>query len=616
MRRILMVLCLMAALSAYAQRGEEQGELAVRIMSYNIRNGIGIDQVYDLDRTVAAINRAMPDVVALQELDSVTLRNGKKDVLKELAERMLMHRIYAPAITYQGGKYGIGILSKEKPLGYRCYHLPGREEQRALLVAEFKRYVVCCTHFSLTEADREASVDTILKIVAGMQKPLFLAGDLNAFPESGVLKRLKKKFQLLSNTKQLTFPADTPRVCIDYILGYTANGQSYATLQSRVADEPVASDHRPVVVDVRFKTEVSEIFRTNPYLQRPAEDVMTVCWLTNVPVYSWVEYGTAPDSLRRAHTVVDGQVVSNNTIHKIRLERLKPGTTYYYRACSREILYYGAYSKVFGETAITAIKTFIVPRSGECDFTALIFNDLHKQHKILDALYDQVKDIKYDMVFFNGDVIDDPRNESEAVRSLSYYNNKVGADRIPVFYLRGNHEIRNAYSIELRSLFDYVGDKTYGAFSWGDTRFVMLDCGEDKADSSPVFYGLNDFTRLLNDQTGFLKTELVSKAFKKAGRRVLIHHIPLYCQPEKTYLPGLKLWGGMLERAPFDIALCGHTHEYVFHPKGEAGNNFPVAVGGGYSLNNATVMVLEKRGKTLTLKVLDSTGKILKETTL
>ena len=36
--------------------------------------------------------------------------------------------------------------------------------------------------------------------------------------------------------------------------------------------------------------------------------------------------------------------------------------------------------------------------------------------------------------------------------------------------MRGNHEIRNAYSIGLRDHFDYVGDKTYASFNWGDTR--------------------------------------------------------------------------------------------------------------------------------------------------
>ena len=66
------------------------------------------------------------------------------------------------------------------------------------------------------------------------------------------------------------------------------------------------------------------------------------------------------------------------------------------------------------------------------------------------------------------------------------------------------HEIRNAYSIGLRDHYDYVGDRTYGSFNWGDTRIVMLDCGEDKPDDHWVYYGLNDFTQLRNEQVDFL----------------------------------------------------------------------------------------------------------------
>ena len=56
-------------------------------------------------------------------------------------------------------------------------------------------------------------------------------------------------------------------------------------------------------------------------------------------------------------------------------------------------------------------------------------------------------------------------------------NDKVKASSVPVFYMRGNHETRNAYSIELRNLLDYVGDKTYGYFRLGGTGFGFLDLG-------------------------------------------------------------------------------------------------------------------------------------------
>jgi len=154
---------------------------------------------------------------------------------------------------------------------------------------------------------------------------------------------------------------------------------------------------------------------------------------------------------------------------------------------------------------------------------------------------------------------------------------------------------------------DYVGGKTYGAFNWGDTRIVMLDCGEDKPDSTPVYYDLNDFTQLRQDQAGFLKEELKSKEFKKADKRILIHHIPLYGCDNLCW----DLWEPLLRKAPFHVSINAHTHKFAYHPKGTLKNNYPVVIGGGNRVENATVMILEKKKGELRIKVLNADGKEL-----
>ena len=322
----------------------------------------------------------------------------------------------------------------------------------------------------------------------------------------------------------------------------------------------------------RKNTPAGQIFWTKPCLQSLTGNGITVSWLTHVPVYSWVEYGTDTLELKKARTMLDGQVVCNNYIHKIRLENLEAGETYYYRVCSREILKYGAYSKIFGHTAVSPFYSFRVPGERETDFTALIFNDIHQEFPTMAALCKQK----------------------------------------PVVYLRGNHEIRNAYSLHLRRLLYYMGDKTYGAFNWGDTRFVLLDCGEDKTDDHWVYYGLNDFSGFRDEQTEFLRRELHSKAFRQAGKKVLVHHIPLWGN-ETDYTPCRELWGDLLKKNPVDVSLNAHTHVYAYHPAGSLGNPCPVVVGGGYELDEATVMMLTRKGDMLKLKVLDTKGHILQE---
>jgi len=355
----------------------------------------------------------------------------------------------------------------------------------------------------------------------------------------------------------------------------------------------------------------ADIFRTPAYLQNPATDAMTVMWLTNVPCYSWVEYGTDSLNMQRAQTWIEGEALANNKLNCIRLTGLKPGTHYYYRVCSREIILYQPYKKEFGETAVSEITSFTTLDDKQTNFTALIFNDLHDNYPLFDKLIEQVKDIPYNFVIFNGDCVTDVQTEDDAVRTISHYSQGIGADKVPAFYMRGNHETRGAYSPFLWNLIGLLDGHSYGAFNVGDTRFVLLDCGEDKPDDHWVYYGLNDFTRFRNEETVFLKKEIASKAFKSASKRVLIHHIPVYGMKDETFVPCRDLWGGILAKAPFNISLNGHTHKFNYIAKGAEGNIFPVVIGGGPSEKSATVSILQKQGKQMTLTVLDAKGKTL-----
>ena len=591
-----------------------QAQNTLKLMSYNIKNANGMDNVCNFQRIANVINNTSPDVVAIQEVDSMTNRSGQKYVLGEIAERTQMHGYFAPAIDYDGGKYGIGLLTKQVPLRLQTLPLPGREEARTLILAEFADYIYCCTHMSLTEEDRMKSLELVKAFTSSSTKPLFLAGDMNAEPESGFIKKLQKDFQILSNPKQHTFPAPDPKETIDYIATLKQNAKGFAVISAKVINEPMASDHRPILVELRTAEKADKIFRMKPYLQNPVGNGITVMWETTVPAYCWVEYGTDTTQLKRARTIVDGQVVCNNYLHKIRIDGLQPGQKYYYRVCSQEILLYQAYKKVFGNTAQSAFSEFTLPATDTDSFTAVVFNDLHQHTQTFRALCQQIKNVNYDFVVFNGDCVDDPVDHNQATSFISELTEGVCGDRIPTFFMRGNHEIRNAYSIGLRDHYDYVGDRTYGSFNWGDTRIVMLDCREDKPDDHWVYYGLNDFTQLRNEQVDFLKKELSSKEFKKAGKRVLIHHIPLYGNDGKNLCA--NLWTKLLEKAPFNISLNAHTHKYAYHPKGELGNNYPVIIGGGYKMDGATVMILEKKKDELRVKVLNAKGKILLDITV
>ena len=240
----IVTLILMACMASSALLAQK------KIMTYNIRNGRGMDEVCNYQRIADAILREKPDIVAVQEVDSMTNRSHQQYVLGEVATLTGMHGSFAPSIPYDGGKYGIGILSYEKPRKLTAYPLPGREEARMMLVAEFKRYLFCCTHLSLTEADRMASLQILKEVAKATRKPFFLAGDFNDTPTSPFIQALQQDFVILSDLNAPTYPSPNPQETIDYIAIYKKQARKLKVACRRVANEPVASDHRPIIVEL------------------------------------------------------------------------------------------------------------------------------------------------------------------------------------------------------------------------------------------------------------------------------------------------------------------------------------------------------------------------------
>jgi len=253
MKRIIFHISLSCvALLALIMSAQCTRKAPLTMLTYNIRHGAGMDLTMNLERQAAIIKACQADVVGLQEVDSVTGRSGRIDEAAWLARECGMVGTFGRAIDYDGGKYGVAILSKDNPLSVKNIPLPGAEP-RTLLVCEFETYVFACTHLDLKEENRLASVPIIVSEAEKWDKPFFLCGDWNDKPDSELLQRLQEKFTLLSNTNgadkshptYLSFPADAPAICIDYIVVF---GQRAARISSEVLNQPEASDHRPVLV--------------------------------------------------------------------------------------------------------------------------------------------------------------------------------------------------------------------------------------------------------------------------------------------------------------------------------------------------------------------------------
>ena len=229
----------------------------LRVLSYNIHIGIGNDEELDLERTARVIMAQTPDIVALQEVDNKADRTKNIDQAAELARLTGMHAVFGKTISIAGGDYGIAVLSKYPIAEHKITQLPRREnhEDRGALQVKLdldngKTLLFVCTHFChLSEERRVKQAEKINELFADLDGPVVVAGDFNATPESETIKTLQAKWADATDEKP-TFSSDKPHVKIDYI--FYRSAETFRVKETKVIEEPVASDHSPVLSVLEF----------------------------------------------------------------------------------------------------------------------------------------------------------------------------------------------------------------------------------------------------------------------------------------------------------------------------------------------------------------------------
>ena len=247
---------------------------SLRVMTYNIYGARATSpaNAADLDAIAEVIRRQNPDFVTLNEVDVFTNRTGK-DVHQacDLAEKLGMEWHFSKAIDRDGGEYGDAVLSKYPILEKRSYRLPCAAEQpgedRSLCVIRVqidgKDLYVASTHLDHLSGDASRLVQaTEIRRIRDteLEGDLILCGDLNAIPSSNVIATMTSFLTNTGPIDQYTFPSDDPSRKIDYIMYAPIEhfGVQNCQVVSR-GDQQVggvdASDHRPVIADIRFQTE-------------------------------------------------------------------------------------------------------------------------------------------------------------------------------------------------------------------------------------------------------------------------------------------------------------------------------------------------------------------------
>lgn len=238
-------------------------KVTVKVMSYNIHHANPPSQpgIINLDTIAAIIRQQAPDFVALQEVDVRTKRSGTGiDQAAYLAQKLGMHHFFAKAIDYEGGEYGVAVLSKHPIKAAEKLALPieagsGAEPRvvakTTVTLPNKEDIVFASTHldFRSNSPSRQLQVQEIIRIFQAEQKPVILAGDFNDTPNSETMQALQPLFTKSCEQCPFTIPQVSPNRTIDYILFSTKSG--WRASGHQVLSESFASDHLPIVATLQ-----------------------------------------------------------------------------------------------------------------------------------------------------------------------------------------------------------------------------------------------------------------------------------------------------------------------------------------------------------------------------
>ncbi|WP_338698234.1 endonuclease/exonuclease/phosphatase family protein [Streptomyces sp. Q6] len=254
------------------------GAVPLRIATYNIHAGSGMDNVFDLDRQAAALRALDADVIGLQEVDvHWGERSRNLDVAQELADRLGMRVSFAPIYSLDpvttGGprrEYGVAVLSRY-PIRSAANHditrlstqdpnpvpapAPGFGEVTLKVRGVPVQVFVTHLDYRADPSVRVAQVADTRRVMAAERAAepgarQVLLGDFNAERTAPELAPLWRELTDAGPVNgEGTYPANVPVKRIDFV----AAGEGIRVRSAQVPGEAAASDHRPVVAELSVR---------------------------------------------------------------------------------------------------------------------------------------------------------------------------------------------------------------------------------------------------------------------------------------------------------------------------------------------------------------------------
>lgn len=287
----------------------------------------------------------------------------------------------------------------------------------------------------------------------------------------------------------------------------------------------------------------------------------SVVFATNDVGTAYVEYEFSGELVRRYDTS-GGRKNGDSCIHTIRVPYAELTNTTYKVGATRvldELNYGGRSGKTIESGSIAFGGTF------SDEVKVLTLSDWHMQNRLALDTARQLGD--FDALIMLGDSATGLMQPEEVAAYILAFGSTLTGGQSPVLFARGNHETRGK---EASNLPAYLGmEHMYYTAHFGDYNFIVLDSGEDKADSHPEYGGMTDYAQSRREMVDWLQAlEIPSGA-----KTVALSHSDKICIEEELSTAAHE----KLTALGVSLLVSGHTHTTEFKVE----HSYPTLIDGG-----------------------------------
>lgn len=225
------------------------------IVTYNIRGCRDDQGEADYQMIAEEITKLGADIIALQEVDNRLPRSNFINQAKEIARRLHMNYVYAPAINFLIGTYGNAIMSRYPIVSFQAVQLPFSVEPRELLdvtlAVDGYPLHIYSTHLGLKKSERIEQFHFLYDYLQEKTgtSAIFL-GDFNTKSADSLLTPVRTLFQdpLFKNKHNLvTINGKTTYGMIDHI--FLSPDLTFVNAYSPLIGR---SDHYPIILELEL----------------------------------------------------------------------------------------------------------------------------------------------------------------------------------------------------------------------------------------------------------------------------------------------------------------------------------------------------------------------------